>query len=121
MKRNNEDTLITKSNVKYYYIICFIQSAHAGLIPDEDDLVNDLHLLFDFDTDTCVDVEETIFAMEFIRINVVIAQQIEGGLVRVYFKHPVMCRMRKVSLNFINLLYLLYLSFKIFFGQTWLQ
>ena len=73
-------------------------------MPDEDDLVNDLHLLFDFDADTCIDVEETIFVMEFLRINMVIPQLIEGGLVRVYFNQTTECAMRKVSYQSVRLL-----------------
>ena len=80
----------------------FFQSAQAGLIPDSDDLVNDLHLLFDFDTDTCVDVEKTTLVKGFLRINIVVPQLIEGGLVRVYFNQRAVCGMRKVSMNLIN-------------------
>ena len=83
----------------------FFQSAQAGLIPDKDDLVNDLHLLFDFDTDTCVDVEETTLVKGFLRINKVVPQLIEGGLVRVYFNQTTVCGVRKVFLNVINALY----------------
>ena len=80
----------------------FFQSAQAGLIPDKDDLVDNLHLLFDLDTDTCVDVDETTLVKGFLRINIVVPQLIEGGLVRVHFNQTTVCGMRKVSLNLFN-------------------
>ena len=69
--------------------------AHTGILPNIDG-PKDLQLLFDFDTETCLNVWNTLFKMGEIRLDMIIRQKIEDGLVRVYFSQKIMCEARQV-------------------------
>ena len=71
-------------------------SAHAGVLPNIDDPDENLQPLFDFDTETCLNVLNTLFKMRRNRLDMIIPQKIEDGLVIVYFSQEVVCEARKV-------------------------
>ena len=73
-----------------------IFSAHAGVLPNIDEPEDNFRSLFDFDIETCLKVLNTLFKMRRNRLDMIIPQKIEDGLVRVYFKEKVVCEERKV-------------------------
>ena len=56
----------------------------------------DLQSLFDFDMETCLNVQNTLFEMVEIGLDLIIPQKIEDGLVRVNFNQEIACETRKV-------------------------
>ena len=56
-----------------------------------------LRPLFDFDTDTCLNVINALFNMKRNRLDLIIPQKIEDRLVRVYFNQKIACEERKVK------------------------
>ena len=76
-------------------MIFFVLLAHTGTLPNIDG-PKDIQSLFDFDTETCLNVQNTLFKMGEIRLDMIIPQKIEDGLVRVYFSQKIMCEARQV-------------------------
>ena len=71
-------------------------SAHAGILANTGDQDENFRPLFDFDTDTCLSVLNTLFKMKRNRLDLIIPQKIEDGLVRLYFSQKVVCEAEKV-------------------------
>ena len=70
-------------------------SAHTGVLLNMYDPNQDLRPLFDFDTKTCLNVKDTIFNMAEIGLELLIPQNIEEGLLRLYFSQNVICETKQ--------------------------
>ena len=53
----------------------------------------------DVNTETCLNVQNTLFKMGEIRLDLIIPQKIDGGIVKVYFNQEIMCGARKEITN----------------------
>ena len=85
-------------------MIIYDFSAHAGILPNINDPKDNLRSLFDFDTETCLNVLNTLFKMKRKeRLDLIIPQKIEDGLVWVYFNQETPCEARKVCYNWLTI------------------
>ena len=81
-------------------IITVFYSAYMGVLPNMDDPNECLRPLFDLDTKTCLNVKDTIFNMAEIGLELLIPQNIEDGLVRLYFNQNVKCETKKARYSY---------------------
>ena len=65
-------------------------------MPNIYDPEEELRPLFDFDTETCLNVQSTMSKMDEFGLDLIIAQNIDNRLVRVYFSQEILCETRKV-------------------------
>ena len=70
-------------------------SAYMGVLPNMDDHSECLRPLFDLDTKTCLNVKDTIFNMAEIGLELLIPENIEDGLLRLYFSQDVICETKQ--------------------------
>ena len=66
-----------------------------GVLLNMDDPEEDLRQLFDLDTKTCLNVKHSIFNMTEIGLELLIPQNIEDGLLRLYFSQNVICETKQ--------------------------
>ena len=78
-------------------------SAYVGIMPKIEDPEDDLRALFDFDSETCINVLSTLFKMKRNRLDLIIPQKTEDGLVRVYFSTEIVCEAKKVKRTTVSL------------------
>ena len=74
----------------------FIYLAHSSLRLEEETKDDHVQLLMDFNPETCVDGEPLLQNMDYYRVDLVIPQKIENGIITVYFNQTVDCLERQV-------------------------
>ena len=77
-----------------------ISADRSGLLPDWNSSTIVSHDLFDANVQTCLDTGLVFHSTENFRVDMIIAERHEDGIITVYFNDTVKCEQKQVDLSY---------------------
>ena len=80
------------------FVLCTLLFTDQGvLLPDWNSTTITSPVLFDANFRTCIDADIMFNSVENFRVDMVIAETLQGGIIVVYFNETVQCEQKQVS------------------------